>query len=350
MIKNYLLIICMEELYAKFNFPSADKFKKILERNGINATLKEVKEFIKKQSINQIHKEKKKIKNNQEFITALNAFEIVQIDLLDYQKYAKQNKGFNYILIIVDIFSRKAFAEPIKNKKPISVLNAFKKIVPEQFRLPSGSTGSQPRVKVIEHDDGKEYLADFLKYIRENDIVNITFETGNHNSLGIIDRLSRTLKSSIEKQFNYRNTTKYYDILPEIIDAYNNSPHNSLGERTPNDILKNEDDYKLVQKINIQKIQFNNSLNKVKPKVGEKVRTLVKKGNFTKGYKLSYSTKVYVIKKIDGNQAILDSGDIVSLKKLQIVNDLSNDVLNDKVEKADKDAIIKRKLTREGLT
>lgn len=68
----------------------------------------------------------------------------------------------------------------------------------------------------------------------------------------------------IEKQFNYRNTTKYYDILPEIIDAYNNTPHKSLGEISPNDVFKNEDDYRLVQKINIEKIGFNNSFVQVK--------------------------------------------------------------------------------------
>jgi len=326
----------MEDLYVKFNFPSTGKFKQILERNGMTISLKEVQDFIKKQSINQVYKQTKKIKSKQEFITAFSAYEKVQLDLLDYQKYSKQNKGFNYILIIVDIFSRKAFALPIKNKKPVSVLEAFQKIAPDN-------------VKVIEHDDGKEYLADFLKYVKEKEIINITFETGNHNSLGIIDRFSRTLKTNIEKHINYKNTTTYYDILPNIIDAYNNSPHKSLGDISPNDVFENEKDYRLVQKINIEKIGYNNSLNKVKPKVGDKVRVLVKKGTFTKGYKITYSSKVYVIEEIDGNEATLDSGDVVLLNKLQIVNELSSDIVNDKVEKADRDAVIKRKLAKEGL-
>jgi hypothetical protein len=255
---------------------------------------------------------------------------------LDYQKYAKQNQGFNYILIVVDIFSRKAFATPIKNKKPESVLEAFKKIVPDE-------------VKVIEHDDGKEYLADFLRYVKDKGIINITFETGNHNSLGIINRFSRTLKTNIEKHLNYKKTTKYYDVLPSIIDGYNNSPHQSLGDISPNDVFENKKYYQLVQKINLEKIAFNNSLNKIKPKVGDKVRVLVKKGTFTKGYKITYSSKVYVIEKIENGEAELDTGDIVKLNNLQIVNELSSDVVNDEVEKADKADVIKRRLAREGL-
>ena len=111
----------MDELYENFNFPSASKFKKILERNNIQVTLKEVNDFIEKQNIHQIHKPVNQVKEKQKFIFALNAFEKVQLDLLDYQKYSRTNKGFKFILIIVDIFSRKAFSTPIINKKPETV-------------------------------------------------------------------------------------------------------------------------------------------------------------------------------------------------------------------------------------
>jgi hypothetical protein len=59
--------------------------------------------------------------------------------------------------------------------------------------------------------------------------------------------------------------------------------------------------------------------------------------------------KVYVIEKIENGEAELDSGDIVKLNNLQIVNELSSDVINDEVEKADKADVIKRRLAREGL-
>ncbi len=75
----------------------------------------------------------------------------------------------------------KAFAIPILNKKPDSVLEAYEKII-----------GDKPII-VLEHDDGKEYLGDFLRFIKENNLINITIETGNHKSLGIINRFKKQI-------------------------------------------------------------------------------------------------------------------------------------------------------------
>jgi hypothetical protein len=67
----------------------------------------------------------------------------MQLDLLDYLKYSRQNNGYKYILIVVNMFTRSAYAEPIKDKTPLSVLNAFKK-----FNIQCVS---------VFHDSGDEY-------------------------------------------------------------------------------------------------------------------------------------------------------------------------------------------------
>ena len=50
-----------------------------------------------------------------------------QADLVEMIPWAKENNGFKYILTVIDIFSRYALAEPLKNKTP-EVIKAFKKI------------------------------------------------------------------------------------------------------------------------------------------------------------------------------------------------------------------------------
>ena len=112
----------IEELYVKYNYPSVAKFVQILKANGKSFTNKEVKDFISKQSVAQVHKPIQNIKSNQKFIFALEPLECVQIDLLDYQKYAAKNKGYRYILIAIDIFTRYLYTASIKDKKPESVL------------------------------------------------------------------------------------------------------------------------------------------------------------------------------------------------------------------------------------
>ena len=117
----------MEELYKNYNYPSAAKFKEILKQNNAKATNKEINDFVNNYTINQLHKPVSNYKLNFKFITTNEPYEMLQIDLLDYTKYSTTNKGYKYILIAIDIFTRYAYAEPIKNKTPSSVLQAFMK-------------------------------------------------------------------------------------------------------------------------------------------------------------------------------------------------------------------------------
>jgi hypothetical protein len=327
----------MEALYEKFNFPSLEKFKTILKNNDITVSHAEVKKFIDNRSIRQIHKPVHNIKEKQKFNFALSPFENTQIDLLDYQKYSKTNKGFNFILILVDVFSRKAYAIPIKNKTPNSVLTGFL-----TFNL---------NITSIFHDDGKEYLGVFLKYLNDEDIVNITFETGNHLSLGVIDRFSKTFKNKIEKYMNFNDTVKYCDEVDNLIDAYNNTPHNSLGNITPNDVFKNKKDMKLVQRINLAKMAFNKNIDskKFKFNVGDKVRTQIKKGTFTKGYTITYSKEIYTINEINDSKATLDDGTIEKLKYLLLVPDGSDEIITNKKNDAERQERINNKLRKVGI-
>ena len=49
------------------------------------------------------------------------------MDLVSLQAIAKENSGYNYILTVIDILSRYAFAEPLKRKTGKEVTAAFKK-------------------------------------------------------------------------------------------------------------------------------------------------------------------------------------------------------------------------------
>ena len=59
------------------------------------------------------------------------------VDLADMQSLSKFNKGFKYLLCAIDLFSKYAWVIPIKDKKGISIVNAFKKIVSKGKRKPN---------------------------------------------------------------------------------------------------------------------------------------------------------------------------------------------------------------------
>ena len=50
------------------------------------------------------------------------------------QLISKFNKGFRFLLCVIDIFSKYAWVVPLKDKKSISIVNAFQKILKESDR------------------------------------------------------------------------------------------------------------------------------------------------------------------------------------------------------------------------
>ena len=96
--------------YKKYSYPGAQKLYQIIKQEGIQATLKQVKEVVAKQAAFQLHKKQKKKLERHMIAYAPN--EKWLIDLLDMQNYARQNKGYRYILLGIDVFTREAFAIP----------------------------------------------------------------------------------------------------------------------------------------------------------------------------------------------------------------------------------------------
>ena len=51
------------------------------------------------------------------------------VDLADMQLISKYNKGIRYLLCVIDLFSKYAWAVPLKDKKGVSIVNAFQNIL-----------------------------------------------------------------------------------------------------------------------------------------------------------------------------------------------------------------------------
>ena len=137
-------------------------------------------------------------------------------DLLDIKKYAKQNKNCQYILVIVDLFSKKAWARGMKNKTGISTANAFKDVFKD---------GEKPRKIWV--DRGKEFYNKNLKdLLKKNDIE--IYSTYNEPKSACAERFIRSLRRLISNNFVLTNSTTWYNVLPKLIDEYNNRIHRSI--------------------------------------------------------------------------------------------------------------------------
>ena len=53
------------------------------------------------------------------------------------QLISKYNKGFRFLLCVIDIFSKCAWVVPLKDKKGVSIVNAFHKFLDNSKRKPN---------------------------------------------------------------------------------------------------------------------------------------------------------------------------------------------------------------------
>lgn len=67
-----------------------------------------------------------------------------QCDLNDLPNIKKFNKNYRYILLVIDLFTKKAFGRCLKTKSKGETTQAFKEIIEESGKIP----------KLLQHDQG----------------------------------------------------------------------------------------------------------------------------------------------------------------------------------------------------
>ncbi len=265
-------------------------FYKHLKLKYKTIKLKDVKNWLQSQDTYTLHRPRRKnFQRNRVYANGID--DIWQIDLCDMRSIKKENKGVNYILTVIDVFSKFAFVRLLKNKEASTVLDALKSIL------------DQRKPKRIQADEGKEFFNTQCKsYMNKNDI-NLYFI---HSELKacVVERFNRTLKEKIWKYFTLSNTQKYIDILPLIVDTYNNTYHRSI-KMTPNQVKKFNSTQVFTNLYGFDK-NLDSSISKLKSdlKVGDTVRLSKSKGIFEKGYTRRWIDEIFIITKIFYNDQI----------------------------------------------
>src|SRR5271167_1473690 len=148
-----------------------------------------------------------------------------QMDLVDMQDKSKSNEGYKYILTVIDIFSRYAWAEPLKTKSPQHVMPALKRIF-EQGRKP---------MKKVQSDQGLEFESKVMKIFFASLGIE-QFSVKSQFKAAIVERFNRTLKNKMWNYFTHANTHKWLDILPKLLEGYNKAAHRGIEGLAPRDV------------------------------------------------------------------------------------------------------------------
>jgi len=255
----------------------AAKKKKIRRRD--------VEEWLRSQETYTLHKPvRKRFPRNRYVVYRPN--ELWQADLNDMRGLSVHNDGVNYLLTVIDVFSKRLYVKPLKRKSGPEVARAFEEI----FR-----DGGSNVPRCLQTDKGTEFTGALVRRLfNEYNIRYVTTQNPDVKA-AVVERVNRTLKTRMWRYLTHNNTYRYIDVLDKLVNAYNRSPHRSLGSGLrPIDVTA--DKTKTV--FRVWRHMYGGTVGRkraAKFKAGDTVRIAKEKGTFAKGYETNWSKEVFVV-------------------------------------------------------
>lgn len=203
-----------------------------------------------------------------------------QMDLVDLSAYSRENKGFKFMITIIDVYSKFAWAEPLKNKSAKEVAQVVKKVYLKSKRYPQH----------IQTDKGTEfYNADFKSWLKSHHINH--YSTYSTMKASIVERFNRTLRERMWRTFTEQGSHRWTHILQTLLHDYNHSHHRTIRMK-PIDVRDNRlltTVYNKIKTVDTRTKRF---------RVGDIVRISKEKHQFEKGFTPNWTTELFTVRKV----------------------------------------------------
>jgi len=266
--------------------------------SGISTVAREYKNKLTKQQVQEIlesidsyvlHREYKRPRIfNPYFVKKRREF--VQADLIDVRNLKKYNSNIQHILLLIDVFTKKVWLYPLKNKSAKDILHVFKKWIRHL---------SNDLPEKLTTDAGKEFVNKDLHNLLEKNNIEHQLALGTSKA-AIAERANKTIQILLYKYLDDKETYTYLPKLDKIAQTYNSRKHLSLDEKTPNfaDLQKNE---KIIKKIHLHRFQ---QIKRKKPrfKIGQLVRLKLDGGKLAptkRAYAQQFTGEYFIITRIN---------------------------------------------------
>lgn len=205
-------------------------------------------------------------------------------DLGDFQKLSRYNGGNRYMLVAVEILSRKMFAVPTKGKQPHHMIPAFDQLLEQMDTNPTRCTS----------DRGGEFTAKAMKEYFAEKGIDKRESYNPETKASVAERALRTIKGRLYRYFSEKHTLNWVDALPALLEGINNSKCRTTG-MAPNDITW--DNWEEVWERLYGKEVRRNMEKAGAFKSGDWVRIAKQKEAFEKGYLPLWSDELFRVKR-----------------------------------------------------
>ena len=208
-----------------FGLTGLRRFQDKLRARGLRLRVAEIRDIVQSDPAHHLfsYNPQARIWNT---ITETGVGEGMQMDLMDMDKLATRNAKFSWILCIIDVYSRYAWAFKIKRKTQTCVYNCLKDWLASLSKPP----------KRLTSDAGKEFTnTQVRQLLRSYKITQYVNQAGDKTTTGVVERFNRTLREIMGRNYTRLKKLRWVDDLPKLVQNYNRSIHSTLGA-TPEDV------------------------------------------------------------------------------------------------------------------
>lgn len=270
------------------SFGSVDKLYREAKSQNPQIKRSDVESFLSGQIAYTLHRKIRRTFTRNPVLAKFHA-DVAQADLIDVTRFAKDNYGNNFILTLIDVFTKYAYAVPIQRKGATDVVKALESIFVSY------------RPSSLQTDEGKEFTNAAVQKLLKDRYIKFYLAKNENIKCAVVERFQRTLMSKIQKYFTSFGTHKYVDVLDNIMHAYNNTYHRTI-RMTPQD-ARSTDTKTIFRNLygfdSMRDYLKHLAKQKEKQSIGESVRIPAHKNKFTKGYSQNFTDEIYNVKAVN---------------------------------------------------
>ena len=211
------------------SFKGANKVHQIVKEEGRhNISLSQIRTWLQNQESFTLNKPiRRAFRRLRVIVSGLR--DQYEADLADMQKLKDKNDGIRFLLVVIDVFSRMMWVEPLTTKSEDEVIKAFKKIFVRA-----------PKPRRLRTDRGGEFTGNKVETFFDSSDIEHWTAHNDEMKANYAERVIRTLKSSLYGYMRKNKTGRYVDVLQDLVASYNDTQHRSTGmkpsEVTPGDV------------------------------------------------------------------------------------------------------------------
>ena len=297
-------------------------FYKTIRSKYLNIRREDVQIFIRRQVPQQLTGDFKHRTNKP--IVSIYPNQLWCLDCIDVSRFGTRNKNFNFILNVIDVFSRKLWLEPLKQQTSLLTKNAFLRII--------NRAGISP--KYLISDNGTEFKGEFSNYCERHDIQQRLNRAYSPQANGIVERANLEVRKLMKQIFIDNENNVWINDIKTIEDVHNNTFTSSINNipnkiwvNNKNPVITVDNFHNATKQQSEQNLASRTILKNVKKKISEfkdnefeegdsvrlrmdeifkNVKNLVKQGE-TKNIIITYSPSIFTIyKKIIPRKGLLE--------------------------------------------